>query len=487
MAKTLVVYFSASGVTRNAAELIARTAGADLYEICPDKAGFLKTMNEMGLPGLSVEAEPAVKCGITGTHMKVTIHGEEEESVDVDLQEHVHDHAEHHEHANNHHEHCHDHEAAGNHHHHETEVHHHEMAADMADNTHIHAYDHDHQPDHDHHDEHDFHHTHTHEETHTEEDSGHPHHHHASMDGISHIIEHLNLPDEVKKDVVAVYHLIAEAESHVHGKTVEEIHFHEVGTADAIADIAGVCLLMHMIAPQKTIASPIHVGSGNVRCAHGILPVPAPATAFILQGLPIYSGTIRGELCTPTGAALLKHFVTEFREMPVMRTSAIGYGMGKKDFERANCVRVLLGETEESGDEVAELSCNLDDMTPEALGFVQEILFAAGALEVYTIPIGMKKSRPGILLTCMCRCGDKEKMISLLFKHTTTLGIRENISRRYTLTRTMKEHETPYGVVREKIAEGYGVKRGKLEYEDLAKIAREQGMSLGEVRKIVKK
>ena len=306
------------------------------------------------------------------------------------------------------------------------------------------------------------------------------------MAGISHIIEHLNLPDEVKKDVVAVYHLIAEAESHVHGKTVEEIHFHEVGTADAIADIAGVCLLMHMIAPQKVIASPIHVGSGNVRCAHGILPVPAPATAFILQGLPIYSGTIRGELCTPTGAALLKHFVTEFREMPVMRTSAIGYGMGKKDFERANCVRVLLGETEESGDEVAELSCNLDDMTPEALGFVQEILFAAGALEVYTIPIGMKKSRPGILLTCMCRCGDKEKMISLLFKHTTTLGIRENISRRYTLTRTMKEHETPYGVVREKIAEGYGVKRGKLEYEDLAKIAREQGMSLGEVRKIVK-
>ena len=459
---------------------------ASLYEICPDKAGFLKTMNEMGVPGLFVEAEPAVKCGITGTHMKVTIHGEEEESVDVDLQEHVHDHAEQHDH--DHHEHCHDHdEEAGNHHHHEAEVHHHEMAADMADNTHIHAYDHDHQPDHDHHDEHDFHHTHTHEEIHTEEHSGHPHHHHASMAGISHIIEHLNLPDEVKKDVVAVYHLIAEAESHVHGKTVEEIHFHEVGTADAIADIAGVCLLMHMIAPQKVIASPIHVGSGNVHCAHGILPVPAPAAAFILQGLPIYSGVIKGELCTPTGAALLKHFVTEFKEMPVMRTLAIGYGMGKKDFERANCVRVLLGETEETGSEVTELSCNLDDMTPEALGFVQEILFAAGALEVYTIPIGMKKSRPGILLTCMCRCNDKEKMVSLLFKHTTTLGIRESISKRYTLTRTIKEHETPYGVIREKVSEGYGVCRGKLEYEDIAKIARENGMSLEEVKELVEK
>ena len=297
----------------------------------------------------------------------------------------------------------------------------------------------------------------------------------------------VTLPEEVKNDIVAVYRLIAEAESHVHGKTVEEIHFHEVGTADAIADIAGVCLLMHRIAPQKVIASPIHVGSGNVHCAHGILPVPAPATAFILQGLPIYSGDIRGELCTPTGAALLKHFVTEFKEMPVMRTAAIGYGMGKKDFERANCVRVLLGETEENGSEVTELSCNLDDMTPEALGFVQEILFAAGALEVYTIPIGMKKSRPGILLTCMCRCNDKKKMVSLLFKHTTTLGIRESISKRYTLTRTIKEHETPYGVVREKVSEGYGVCRGKLEYEDIAKIARENGMSLEEVKELVEK
>lgn len=409
---------------------------ASLYEICPDKERFLKMINEMGLPGLSVEAEPSVKCGITGTHMKVTIHGEEEESVDVDLQGHEHHH------------------------------------------------DHDYEHDHDHH--HDHHHDHNHDHT-DDHDHGHSHHHHASMSGITHIIEHLNLLEEVKADVVAVYQLIAEAESHVHGKTVEEIHFHEVGTADAIADIAGVCLLMHMIAPKKVIASPIHVGSGNVHCAHGILPVPAPATAYILQGLPIYSGDIRGELCTPTGAALLKHFVTEFKEMPVMRTAAIGYGMGKKDFERANCVRVLLGETEETGSEVTELFCNLDDMTPEAIGFVQEILFAAGALEVYTIPIGMKKSRPGILLTCMCRCNDKEKMVSLLFKHTTTLGIRESISKRYTLTRTIKEHETPYGVIREKVSEGYGVCRGKLEYEDIAKIARENGMSLEEVKELVEK
>ena len=463
---------------------------ASLYEICPDKERFLKMMNEMGLPGLSVEAEPSVKCGITGTHMKVMIHGEEEESVDVDLQghehhhdhDHEHDHDHHHDHHHDHnhdHHHDHNHDHTDDHHDHSHEDHHHshEMAESAAEQT-IHEHTHDGQFEHHHDEQSDLDHAHDHR---------HSHHHHTSMAGISHIIEHLELPEEVKTDIVAVYRLIAEAESHVHGKTVEEIHFHEVGTADAIADIAGVCLLMHMIVPQKVIASPIHVGSGNVHCAHGILPVPAPATAFILQGLPIYSGVIKGELCTPTGAALLKHFVTEFKEMPVMRTAAIGYGMGKKDFERANCVRVLLGETEENGSEVTELSCNLDDMTPEALGFVQEILFAAGALEVYTIPIGMKKSRPGILLTCMCRCNDKEKMVSLLFKHTTTLGIRESISKRYTLTRTIKEHETPYGVIREKVSEGYGVCRGKLEYEDIAKIARENGMSLEEVKELVEK
>ena len=329
--------------------------------------------------------------------------------------------------------------------------------------------------------------SHVHEHDHEHE---HAHEHPHSHTGIADIrarIAALPVPQRVRDNILAVYGRLAAAESEAHGRPVDQIHFHEVGTADAIADIAGVCLLMHMIVPQKVIASPIHVGSGNVRCAHGILPVPAPATAFILQGLPIYSGDIRGELCTPTGAALLKHFVTEFKEMPVMRTAAIGYGMGKKDFERANCVRVLLGETEENGSEVTELSCNLDDMTPEALGFVQEILFAAGALEVYTIPIGMKKSRPGILLTCMCRCNDKKKMVSLLFKHTTTLGIRESISKRYTLTRTIKEHETPYGVVREKVSEGYGVCRGKLEYEDIAKIARENGMSLEEVKELVEK
>ena len=407
---------------------------AALLELCPEKKKeFLGKMNGLGLPGVKVEAEPAVKCGITGTHMNVTVFGEEEESEDV------HDHG---------HAHTHSHEAC-------------ESIA--ADGLHSHVHSHD---GHGH---------------------SHHHHHHSTMAGIASIIDGLDIPAPVKEDMKAVYALIAEAESHAHGMPVDQIHFHEVGTMDAVADIAGVCLLFHELGADQIIASPVHVGSGHVHCAHGILPVPAPATAHILQGIPVYSTQVQGELCTPTGAALLKHFVKEFREMPVMTTSKIGYGMGKKDFERANCVRAFLGDTAETGDEIAELSCNLDDMTAEAIGFAEEALFEAGALEVYTIPVGMKKSRPGILLTCMCRREDEEKMVELLFRHTTTLGVREHISRRFTLKRREETVETAYGPVRKKISQGHGVTRAKLEYEDLAAIAKKTGRPLEEIRKEIEK
>ncbi len=198
----------------------------------------------------------------------------------------------------------------------------------------VHNAEEDEQLHHDHHDSH-------HHDRHHEH---HGHHHHSSLHDIEHIFSHLALPEEVKQDALTVYRLIAQAESHAHGVPVSEIHFHEVGTMDAIADVTAVCLLLHKLRPECIVASPVHVGSGTVRCAHGILPVPAPATAFLLKDVPIYGGSIPSELCTPTGAALLKHFVTEFGNMPVMRVSQIGYGMGKKDFERANCVRILLGE-----------------------------------------------------------------------------------------------------------------------------------------------
>ncbi len=247
---------------------------AALTELLPDADAFITELNSAGVPGVVIEKELSVKCGITGTHISVKINGEEEHS---------------------------------NAHHHEEE----------------HSHEHHHEEEH----------SHEHEHTHA--------HHHSSMHEIEHIIGHLKVSDKVKKDVTAVYNLIAEAESNAHGIPVTDIHFHEVGTMDAIADVTAVCLLMERLAPERVIASPVHVGSGQVKCAHGILPVPAPATAFILKDVPIYGGKITGELCTPTGAALLKYFVDIFGDMPVMKTEKIGYGMGQKDFIAANCVRAF--------------------------------------------------------------------------------------------------------------------------------------------------
>ena len=330
---------------------------------------------------------------------------------------------------------------------------------DTEENEHMHDHAHGHS------------HGHTHSHSHT----------HGSMAEIRSIVSAMPIPTMVKLDIMSVYNEIAEAESAVHGVPVDQIHFHEVGSMDAVADIAAVCLLMHELDVDRVVASPVHVGSGQVRCAHGILPVPAPATAHILKQVPIYGGSIRGELCTPTGAALLKHFVENFGDMPVMAVSGIGYGMGKKDFERANCVRVLLGETTKQTDEILELNCNIDDMTGEAMGFALEQLMEHGALDAFTVPIGMKKSRPGVMLTVLCKEPNKEEMVRLIFRHTTTLGIREKRCQRHILDRRMESVDTPYGKVHRKVSTGYGVQRTKYEYNDIARIAREQNISLFEV------
>ena len=433
---------------------------AALLELMPDPDAVVAELNGLGIPGVQFSKEAVSKCGIGGTHMTVRVHGEEES------EEMFHHHHEHHDYS---HEQEHDHESACHEHH--DHLHEHE--------DHEHAHEHTHE-----HEDHEHAHEHSHEHTHEHGDDGHTHHHYSSLHDIEHIVcGHLNIPDQVKQDVMAVYGLIAEAESHAHGVPVTEIHFHEVGTMDAIADITAVCLLMNKIAPDQVIVSPVHVGSGHVHCAHGILPVPAPATAYILNGVPMYGGAVKGELCTPTGAALLKHFATRFGDMPVMRTEAIGYGMGKKDFEQANCIRAMLGETEDAGDSVLQLECNVDDMTAEELGFAMEMILEAGALEVYTVAAGMKKSRPGTLLSVLCHEAEKEKLVRVIFQKTTTIGVREHACSRYTLKRSFETVQTPYGEVQKKISSGYGVTREKYEYEDLARIAREQGLSLAEVRK----
>ncbi|MBQ9197877.1 MAG: nickel pincer cofactor biosynthesis protein LarC [Clostridia bacterium] len=402
---------------------------AALLELIPDKQSFIDQMNALGLPGVRVEAEKSVKCGITGTHMKVTVDGQEEESQDV--------HAHHHDHGHDH-EHHHDH-----------------------DHDHHHEHEHSHDHDHEHHHE----------------------HHHASPADINALIDSLSLSDRVRADAKAVYALIADAESQVHGHPVADIHFHEVGTMDAVADVVGVCLLMEQINADAIIASPVHVGSGHVHCMHGILPVPAPATALLLRGVPTYGGAVQGELCTPTGAALLKHFVHRFGDRPVMAAQAIGCGMGKKDFEQANCLRAFLGESQGEREQITRLECNLDDMTGEDIGFAMEQLFKAGAKDVYNQPIGMKKSRPGVLLSVICLPEDADRLAQAMMKHTATLGVRRQDMSRYVLERSTKTVETVYGAIRVKTASGMGVQRSKAEYDDLAAIAERQGLSLQALRR----
>lgn len=385
---------------------------AALSELFPDKKAIEDKLNSLGIPKVHFAFENVKKCGICGTHVSVTIDGEEE-----------------HEHHHNH--------------------------------------DHEHHHDHDHEHHHD--------------------HAHTTLHDIEHITEHMDVPQRVRENVMKAYGIIADAESHSHGVPVDMIHFHEVGDLDAIADITAVCLLMDMLDVDKVVCSPVHVGAGTVHCAHGILPVPAPATAHILRDVPIYGGKIQAELCTPTGAALLKLFVDEFSEMPLMRTKVCGYGCGKKDFETANCVRAMLGETDGGNDFVYELSCNMDDMTAEDLAFATEVLLNEGARDVFTVPVGMKKSRQGILLCVICDEKSREKMIRLIFRHTSTIGIREQKFRRYVLDRHSEECESRYGSVRMKISEGYGVKRIKPEHDDIVRIAKETGMSADEVKSHVHK
>lgn len=302
---------------------------------------------------------------------------------------------------------------------------------------------------------------------------------------IAQIVCGLKVSEKVRKDILGVCRLIAEAEGNIYGVPVPDIHFHELGTPEAVTDIAAVCLLMEKLAPQRLVASPIHVGSGHVKCTHGILPVPTPVTAYILRDIPIYGGSMKGELCTPTGAALLKYFAASFEDMPVMKTTAIGYGMGKNNSEAPGCVRAMLGETADSRETVYELNCNVDDMTAEEIGFAMERLLDAGALEVFTVAVGMKKSRPGTLLRVLCREESRETIVKTIFQHTTTIGVREIVCGRYVLDSSIAAVNTPYGKVRRKDSVGYGVMRSKLEYDDLARIARERELTIDAVRKQV--
>ena len=327
--------------------------------------------------------------------------------------------------------------------------------------------------DHDHHG-----HGHEHEHEH------HHHHERRSLGDITALIDGFPLPEAVRENAKETYRRIAQAESRAHGVEVGEVHFHEVGALDAVADVTGVCYLMHLLAPEAVCASPVIVGSGTVRTAHGLLPVPAPATAHLLAGVPTAPGDIAAELCTPTGAALLRAFAGRFGPMPAGVVLDCGYGCGAKDFPRANCLRAFLMETEASSagpnDAVTELKANIDDMTGEELGRAMEELLAAGALDVSHTPVQMKKHRPGVVLTCLCHPDDGDRLAREMLRLTSTFGVRRTDCARYAMEISVDQVDTDCGPVRRKTGTGYGITKSKPEYADLDEAARRSGVPLAE-------
>ena len=287
---------------------------------------------------------------------------------------------------------------------------------------------------------------------------------------------------------LSIFRKLAEAEATVHGMPVEKVHFHEVGALDSIADIAGVSVALDLLQIERFTSRSVPPGSGSVQCAHGLMPVPTPATAVLLRGMPIASAPVKGELVTPTGAAILAATVTDFCEQPVMIVRKVGHGAGKRNpIEWPNLLRVFLGSpaTADASDQVTVLETNLDDISPEVIGFCFEELLRAGALDVYTSAIQMKKQRPGIMLGVIAPASKVAELESVIFRQTGTFGIRRYAAHRTVLTRESREVATPWGNVRVKIGRRDGWELATPEYEDCARIAREQSIPLREIYAVV--
>ena len=347
------------------------------------------------------------------------------------------------------------------------------------DDEHEHDHKHDHGHDHHgHHDKHEHKHSHKHDHAHKE-----VHQPHRGLSDILHIIEHGNLPASVKAASAATFTRIAECEAAIHGSTVEAIHFHEVGGVDSIVDIVGAHLGMHLLGVEQVIASPLNVGSGTVKIAHGVLPVPAPATVMLLKGAPSYGSEVLAELVTPTGAAVITGLATAYGPQPAMTVDRIGYGSGMKDLpDRPNVLRVSIGELTVSpalGDDVLVMETTIDDMNPELLPSLIATLLAKGARDATLTPILGKKGRPAYLLTVLCDEAKKDTLAEVVFRGSTTFGIRYRVERRFCLDRTWKQVATPWGNVRVKIGQYNGAVTSMApEYEDCRQAAEAHAVSV---------
>ncbi len=314
---------------------------------------------------------------------------------------------------------------------------------------------------------------------------------HRSLTSILEILKQSQLAPSVRERASAIFKKLGEAEACVHDAPLDKIHFHEVGAVDAIVDIVGACINFHALGIDRFVCSPLNVGGGTVKMAHGILPVPAPATAKLLQGAATYSNGVQRELVTPTGAAIVATLCDSFGPQPPMTVSSIGYGAGTADLEaQPNVLRIMIGESvsQSAGkisgldEEIAIVEANLDDMNPQIYGYVLEKVLAAGALDAYTTALQMKKNRPGTLLTILCRPDDAEKLMSLIFAETTTFGIRTYRAQRRALPREWVNVNTSFGAVRIKLSRSNGhILHVAPEYDDCRKLAEEKHVPLQQV------
>jgi pyridinium-3,5-bisthiocarboxylic acid mononucleotide nickel chelatase len=319
-------------------------------------------------------------------------------------------------------------------------------------------------------------HEHEHEHEHAHE------HHHRGLRDIVALIERSALSGGVKKKAVSMFAELAAAEGRVHGIPPEEVHFHEVGAVDSIVDIVGACICMESVNADRIVFSPLNTGSGRVKCAHGLMPVPAPATAELLAGVPCYSDGTMSELTTPTGALIARCFADAYGPLPSMTVDKAGYGLGFKDFEFPNAARAILGHTgSEEAQAVCILECNIDDMSGQAAGYALEKLFGAGALDAFFTPIFMKKNRPAYMISAICSMENRVAIERVLLAETTTLGVRVHEASRVTLPRRVEAVETPWGSVRVKVAEGPEGSKIAPEYEDCRKAAAASGRPFNDV------
>ncbi|TYB30766.1 MAG: nickel pincer cofactor biosynthesis protein LarC [Candidatus Mcinerneyibacterium aminivorans] len=404
------------------------TIGA-LLDLGIDKDYLIKELSKLNIDGYKLKVEKNKKNGITGTDFKVIL-------------EHKYTHDEHNHSEEHNHNHGHSHESEKNH-----------------DNKHSNNHSHNH----DHHNDHE----------------------HRNLNDITNLIKSSTLNKNVKNLSLKMFQYVAEAEAKVHDTDISEIHFHEVGALDSIIDIVGTAILIDKLNPDKIYFSQLHVGTGFVECAHGTIPVPAPATVEILKGIPVYSSGIRSELVTPTGAAIAKTLADDFISLPQMEIDEIGYGIAKKDLEITNVLRVIKGKKKHKN--LIMLETNIDDMNPEIYSYLYDKLFEAGALDVYLTNIMMKKNRPAVKINVLTTSNKIEDIEDILYEETTTLGIRKYNIERTTLKREIKKIDTEYGKIKIKIAYRDGkILKYAPEYEDCKRIAENEGVPIKEVYDIVR-